>query len=68
MPDTCAHVQQTPVHAIPAILLAACAYARPDPVVFPELESGINSSNDGDIPALGNQPNVGVTTCVEPVR
>ena len=51
-----------------ATLLAACAEVRPDPVVSPQLDSGITSSNGGGQRALGNQPNVGVTTRVGPVR
>lgn len=43
-------------------LLVACGYARPDTVVSPELESGITSNNGGGTRALGNQPNVGITT------
>ncbi len=51
-----------------ASLLAACASARPDPVIPPGLDSGITSNNGGGTRALGNQPNVGVTTRVAPVR
>ena len=45
-----------------ALGLAACADARPDPVVSPRLDSGITSSNGGGMRALGNQPNIGITT------
>ncbi len=51
-----------------ASLLAACAYARPDPVVSPRLDSGITSSDGGGTRALGNRPNLGVTTPVGPAR
>lgn len=51
-----------------AILLAACADARPDPVVSSNLDSGITSSNGGGARALGNQPGVGMTTRVGPVQ
>lgn len=51
-----------------ASLLAACAYARPDPVVSPRLDSGITSSNGGGTRALSNQPNVGVSTRVGAAR
>jgi hypothetical protein len=47
-----------------ALGLAACADARPDPVASPQLDSGITSSNGGGTRALGNQPNIGVTTGV----
>lgn len=47
-----------------ALGLAACADAKPDKVVSPRLDSGITSSNGGGTRALGNQPNVGVTTGV----
>ncbi len=43
-------------------LLAACADARPDATVSPQLESGITSSDGGGTRALGNQPGVGITT------
>lgn len=45
-----------------ACALAACADLRPDPVASPRLESGVTSSSGGGAQALGNQPNVGVTT------
>ena len=51
-----------------AAFLAACANARPDPVVSPQLDSGITSSNGGGTRTLGNQPNVGVTTRTGAVR
>lgn len=47
-----------------ACCLAACAGERPQSTVSPGLESGITSSNGGGARALGNQPNVGVTTRV----
>ena len=43
-------------------LLAACGAARPDPIVSPQLESGITSSNGGGTTTLGSGPYVGVTT------
>lgn len=49
-------------------LLAACADARPDPVVSPKLDSGITSNNGGGMRMLGNQPNMGVTTPVGSAR
>lgn len=49
-------------------LLAACADARPDTIVSPQLESGITSSNGGGTRALGNQPSVGITTRTGAVR
>ncbi len=49
-----------------ATFLAACAYDRPDTVVSPQLDSGITSSNGGGARALGNQPNVGISTRVGP--
>lgn len=48
------------------IFLAGCADIRPDTIVSPELESGITSNNGGGARALGNIPNVGVTTRVSP--
>lgn len=51
-----------------AALLAACAGERPDTIVSPRLDSGITSSDGGGTRALGNQPNVGVTTRVGTVR
>ena len=53
---------------VAAGLLAACADVRPDTTVSPRLDSGITSSNGGGQRALGNQPGVGVTTPVGPVR
>lgn len=53
---------------IPASLLAARAYARPDPGLSPRLGSGITSSDGSGTRALGNQPNLGVTTRVGPAR
>ena len=47
-------------------LLAACADERPNTIVSPRLDSGITSSNGGGTRALGDQPNVGVTTRVGP--
>ena len=47
-------------------LLAACADGRPNTIVSPRLDSGITSSNGGGTRALGDQPNVGVTTRVGP--
>lgn len=49
-------------------LLAACAEMRPDPVASPRLDSGITSNNGGGQRALGDIPNVGVTTRVGTVR
>jgi hypothetical protein len=51
-----------------ASLLAARAYARPDPGISPRLGSGITSSDGSGTRALGNQPNLGVTTRVGPGR
>lgn len=51
-----------------ATFVAGCAGARPDPVVSPKLDSGITSSNGGGARALGNQPNVGVTTRTAPAQ
>lgn len=51
-----------------ASLLAACANVRPDPVASPQLNSGVTSNSGGGAQALGNQPNVGVTTRVTPAR
>ena len=47
-------------------LLAACADERPNTIVSPRLDSGITSSNGGGTRALGDQPNMGVTTRVGP--
>lgn len=44
--------------------LGACAGERPQSTVSPGLDSGVTSSNGGGTRALGNQPNVGVTTRV----
>lgn len=49
-----------------ALGLAACADAKHDSVASPRLDSGITSSNGGGMRALGNDPNVGVTTRVAP--
>lgn len=49
-----------------AALLAACANAKPDPVVSPQLDSGITSDNGGGMRALRNQPNVGVNNRATP--
>jgi hypothetical protein len=49
-------------------LLAACANARPDPVASPQLNSGVTSNSGGGAQALGNQPNIGVTTRTAPAR
>lgn len=49
-----------------ALGLAACANEKPNTVVSPQLDSGITSSNGGGTRALGNQPNVGITTRVTP--
>lgn len=51
-----------------ACLLAACADVRPDPVASPKLDSGITSSSGGGMRALGNDPDLGVTTRVSPAR
>ncbi len=60
------------MHRIAALvlagLLAACANVRPDPVASPKLDSGITSSSGGGMRALGNDPDVGVTTRVSPAR
>ena len=49
-----------------ATLLAACGETTPNTIVSPALDSGIRSSNGGGERALGNQPNVGLTTRVTP--
>jgi len=51
-----------------ASLPAARAYARPDPGLSLRLGSGIISSDGSGTRALGNQPNLGVTTRVGPAR
>ncbi len=61
-------MQRTLVTVLLASLLAACADTRPDTLVSPSLDSGVTSSNGGGTRTLGNQPNVGVTTRVGPVR
>lgn len=43
-------------------LVVACAETRPSPVSSPALDSGVTSSRGGADQALGNRPNVGVTT------
>ena len=48
--------------------VASCASVRPDPGRPPKLETGITSSNGGGARALGNQPNVGVTTRTAPAQ
>lgn len=50
------------------VLLAACAYVRPDTTVSPQLDSGVTSSNGGGARALGNQPGVSVRTLVGPAQ
>ena len=47
-----------------ALGLAACANVKPDTVASPQLDSGITSSSGGGMRALGNDPDVGVTTRV----
>ena len=47
-----------------ALGLAACANAKPDTVASPRLDSGITSSDGGGMRALGNDPDVGVSTRV----
>ncbi|HEY0203277.1 MAG TPA: hypothetical protein VGC15_03895 [Acetobacteraceae bacterium] len=63
-------LKETAMNRIFALLLlssmVACADVRPDPVVSPQLDSGVTSSNGGGTRALGNQPGVGVTTRVGP--
>jgi hypothetical protein len=49
-------------------VLAGCAGERPQSVTTPGLETGITSSNGGGTRALGNQPDVGITTRVGPAR
>ena len=49
-------------------LLAACSDVRPSPLVSPQLDSGVTSSNGGGTRTLGNNPNVGVTTRIGTVR
>jgi hypothetical protein len=51
-----------------ASFLAACAYARPDPVASPRLDSGVTSSNGGGMRVLGDDPYVSMNTRVTPVR
>lgn len=51
-----------------ACVLTACAAEKPDTVVSPKLDSGITSSNGGSQRALGNQPDVGVTTSTSPAK
>lgn len=47
-------------------LLAGCAYARPDPVSSPGLESGVIAGSGGGARALGNQVDMGVTSRTGP--
>ena len=60
------------MHRFLAILitgtLAACSDIRPSPLVSPQLDSGVTSSNGGGTRTLGNNPNVGVSTRVGPTR
>lgn len=48
--------------------LLGCAGERPQSTTTPGLETGITSNNGGGTRALGNQPNVGITTRVGSVR
>ncbi len=51
-----------------SLALGACAVEQPQSTVSPGLETGIRSSNGGGARALGNVPNVGVTTQTAPTR
>lgn len=46
--------------------LAACAYARPDPVSMPGVPGTVTSGSGGGARTLGNIPNATVTTPVGP--
>lgn len=50
------------------LALGACAYEKPQSTVSPNLESGITSNNGGGVRALGNAPNIGITTQSAPLR
>jgi hypothetical protein len=52
------------VMALACAVLLGCAGERPQSATTPGLETGITSNNGGGERALGNQPNVGVTTRV----
>lgn len=54
--------------ALACAALLGCAGERPQSARTPGLETGITSNNGGGERALGNQPNVGVTTRVGPAR
>lgn len=50
------------------LALGACAYARPDPVATPGLDSGVTAGSGGGTQVLRNNPNMGVTTPTGPTR
>ncbi len=54
--------------ALASAALLGCAGERPQSTTTPGLETGITSNNGGGQRALGNQPNVGITTRVGPAR
>ena len=49
------------------VMLAGCGATGPQSTVTPGLDSGITSSSGGGQRALGNQPNIGITTTPLPV-
>jgi len=54
--------------ALACAALLGCAGERPQSATTPGLETGITSNNGGGERALGNQPNIGITTRVGPTR
>jgi len=50
-----------------ATLFAACTGVFPDPVVSPNLDSGITSDSGSGTRTLGNNSDIGVTHSVAPV-
>jgi len=54
--------------ALACAALLGCAGERPQSVTTPGLETGITSNNGGGPRALGNQPDIGITTRVSPAR
>ncbi len=56
------------VMALACAALLGCAGERPQSTTTPGLETGITSNSGGGQRAMGNQPNVGVTTRVGPAR
>ena len=54
------------VALLACLALGACAGERPQSTFTPGLDTGITASDGGGTRALGNQPNVGITTRVGP--